>query len=389
MQNQDYRRLVFLNGDNTQNQQLGPRSTYEVKERVSWAAIDGKYFSFFIIPGAADYMIRYATPDMDGGKMGSRLDFSRSTIASSTALDSYRIYAGPKLNDILGKYNKPSDNSSGQSNLKMEKVVDFNPFIGWLEAALKWLMQIFYMLIPNWGVAIILVTILVKVIVYPLTKKSMESTAKMQALNPQMTELREKYKDNPQKLNAEMAEMYKREKINPLGGCLPILLQFPFFFAMYNLFYSHFDLRGAMFIPGWISDLSLPETVIPFSFPMPLLGFTVTGLHLLPFIYLGSQFLTTKITTAQNAGTSNAQMKFFMYGMPAIFFFILYEVPSGLLVYWIFQNLLSIVQQQFVNRHLERIKLREAKNTTQKVIKPQGGKTGPVIKGKNGPKKTK
>jgi YidC/Oxa1 family membrane protein insertase len=400
MQNQDFRRLVYLSGNDRKQEQLNPDAKFDVPGRVNWAAIEGKYFAFFLIPGAADFKIKYSTPNHDG-KMGSRLDLSRPSIITSSAMDSYRIYAGPKLSNILDNYNQAGDNPSGQSGLNLDKVVDLG-WLWWLESALKWLMQIFYYLIPNYGIAIILLTVLVKLVMYPLTKKSMESTSRMQALNPQMTEIREKYKDNPQKMNAEIAELYKREKINPVGGCLPILLQFPFFFAMYNLFYSHFDLRGALFIPGWIPDLSLPETLVHFSFMMPILNFNVTGLHLLPFLYLGSQFLSTKITTAQNAGASNGQMKFMMYGMPAIFFFVLYEVPSGLLVYWIFQNLLSILQQQFVNRHLQRLKDSQAASEPRSIIKPgQAGKNSSIIKGNfangkkpkgsggPGPKKTK
>ena len=200
----------------------------------------------------------------------------------------------------------------------------------------------------------------------------------MQALNPKLTELKAKYKDNPQKLNAEMGELYKKEKINPLGGCLPILLQFPFFIAMYNLFNNHFDLRGAMFIPGWIPDLSVPEYVFHFAQPfvIPLVGIAMTGLHILPFLYLGSQFLTTKLTQTSSPGVSNGQMKFMMYGLPLVFFFILYEVPSGLLVYWIFQNVLSIFQQQYINRHLVKLNLRQkVENPRTNAIIPKKRKT--------------
>jgi len=149
----------------------------------------------------------------------------------------------------------------------------------------------------------------------------------------------------------------------------------------------------------------LPDTVIHFSFNLPLIftSIPVTGLHILPFLYLGSQFLSTKLTTAQNATTSNGQMKFMMYGMPAIFFFILYEGPAGLFVYWIFQNLLQIVQQRMVTNHLAKIKAQRAIDEPRNIIKPgQAGKSGTIIKGKfdnpqgkgkgpkgSGPKKTK
>ena len=133
--------------------------------------------------------------------------------------------------------------------------------LGWLETALKWCLNLFYGLVGNYGIAIILVTILVRAIMFPLTFKGSQSTARMQDLQPKIQELQAKYKNNPQKLNQEMAEFYKREGYNPLSGCLPMLIQFPIFIAMYSLFNNHFDLRGASFIPGWINDLSLPEAV--------------------------------------------------------------------------------------------------------------------------------
>jgi YidC/Oxa1 family membrane protein insertase len=152
-------------------------------------------------------------------------------------------------------------------------------------------------------------------------------------------------------MNAEMAELYKKEGYNPLSGCLPMLIQFPIFIAMYNLFNNHFDLRGAMFIPGWIPDLSVPESIynFPDGFKIPLLGWT--ALRLLPFLYVGSQLLYGRVTQTPDQ-KGNSQMKLMLYVMPIVFFFILYDVPSGLLLYWIMSNLLTLVQQVIINKYL-------------------------------------
>jgi YidC/Oxa1 family membrane protein insertase len=174
----------------------------------------------------------------------------------------------------------------------------------------------------------------------------------MQELSPKIKELQEKYKANPEKLNKEMAELYKRAGTNPLGGCLPMLLQIPIFFAMYNLFNTNFDLRGASFIPGWIGDLSSPESVWSFApFKLPLLGWT--DVRLLPFIYLFSQLLSGKMTQTPDSN-ANSSMKLMIYFMPIMFFFILYDVPSGLLIYWIATNFLSTVQQLYINSLVKR-----------------------------------
>jgi YidC/Oxa1 family membrane protein insertase len=206
-------------------------------------------------------------------------------------------------------------------------------------------------LVPNYGIAIILLTLLVKIVFFPLTKKSSEATLRMQSVAPKIKELQEKYKDNRQKLNTEMAELYKKEGYNPISGCLPMLLQLPIFIAMYNLFNNHFDLRGAMFIPGWIPDLSVPESILDFppGVRLPILGWT--ALRLLPFIYVGSQLLYGKVTQTPDQ-KSNTQMKMMLYVMPIVFFFVLYNMPSGLLVYWIFSNILTMVQQVALNKYL-------------------------------------
>jgi YidC/Oxa1 family membrane protein insertase len=235
--------------------------------------------------------------------------------------------------------------------------------LGWLEKILKFFLNFFYSIIPNYGIAIILVTVLIKVLFYPLTKKSSMSTARMAELQPKIQELQAKYKGNPQKLNQEMAELYKRENYNPMSGCLPLLIQFPLFIAMYNLFNNHFDLRGAMFIPGWISDLSLPESIVNFGdFRLPLLGWS--DLRALPIIYLVSQLLYGKFTQAPQSASggsqSASQMKFMMYGMPIMFFFILYDVPSGLLIYWITNNILTIAQQMVINDLMKKHKIAAA-----------------------------
>ncbi len=148
-----------------------------------------------------------------------------------------------------------------------------------------------------------------------------------------------------------------------------MLLQIPIFLSMYNLFNNHFDLRGAMFIPGWIPDLSVPEYVwnFPDGVRLPLLGWT--ALRLLPFIYVGSQLLYGKVT--QTPGQqSNNQMKMMLYVMPIVFFFVLYDVPSGLLIYWIFSNLLTMVQQLIINKYIKAKKAHTVVEETKPVIAP-------------------
>ena len=166
-----------------------------------------------------------------------------------------------------------------------------------------------------------------------------------------MNEIKEKYPNNQQKQNAEIQKLYQEYGISPMSGCTPILLQFlqfPILFVFYGLLNRHFELRGAMFIPGWINDLSIPETVATLPFRLPLLG---NQIHILPFLYVATTVLTMLYTQKSNGmdGSKQAGGWFLTWGMPVMFLFILYSAPSGLFVYWVTQGLLGALQQYVMN----------------------------------------
>jgi YidC/Oxa1 family membrane protein insertase len=321
----------------------------EVSGRSRWVAIAGKYFTVIGIPDATNYKISFNQYPKDGLEVSSVMTFSRPVITNtSRSEDVFRFYLGPKTTGALTIYNKTEDNALGLSSMEMESVVERNVIIGWLEWILQWLLVLSFGLVKNWGVAIIMVTLVVKIVLSPLTRKSTQSTAKMQELNPQIEELRKKYANNMEKLNQEMANLYKKEGVNPLSGCLPLLLQFPIIIAMYGLVSKFFEFRGAVFIPGWITDLSAAEAIYTFNnFRIPLLGWD--AIRLLPIIFVLSQVFYGKLMQTGGTG-ANSQMKMMNMLMPIMFFFILYNAPSGLLVYWISQNIFTIVQQVFTMR---------------------------------------
>jgi len=366
-QRYEYRRYITYKGK-MKTERVTERDPTVITTQPTWAAIAGKYFTLMALPYASQYDIVFSMQAESGLPSASRLYITRPAASGSRIEDKYHFYLGPKNQENLMIYER-GDNDYRLRETGLFEVADSKGFLAPLEKLLKWFLQLFYRIIPNYGVAIILLTVLVKLLLFPLTKKGSESTLRMQALSPKIKELQAKYKDNPQKMNAEMAEFYKKEGYNPLSGCLPMLLQMPIFFAMYNLFNNHFDLRGAMFIPGWIPDLSLPEAIynFPDNFRLPLLGWT--ALRLLPFIYVGSQLLYGKVTQTPDQ-QGNSQMKIMLYAMPVIFFFILYDVPSGLLIYWIMSNLLTMVQQVAINKFLAAKKAAMAVAEPKPVIAP-------------------
>ena len=340
----EYRNYYTYEDGNRNNLRVSQGNTKVVEDRIDWVSIAGKYFTAIAIPDAANYEVTVSSEDVPGIPVASQMFFARPVIRSATNSDVFRFYLGPKTNRFLERYNDAEDNAWRVRGLELQNAVDSRFLLGWLENILKWILNTIHLVIPNYGIAIIILTIIVKALLFPLTRKSFESTAKMQTLQPKMQELREKYKDNPQKLNQEMAAMYKKEGVNPLGGCLPLLLQFPFFIAMFGLFNNHFDLRGAVFISGWISDLSAPESILSFGdFTLPLLGWT--DLRLLPILFVGSQLVTSHFMQSPSSG--GGQTKMIQYMLPIVFFFVLYNMPSGLLVYWITTNILTGAQQYY------------------------------------------
>lgn len=373
--NTDFRKFIQLSGGKKKEEKPKAGTPLLLKDQPSWVAIAGKYFTLIALPEIGSFQTTLSTSQDPEIFLSDSISIARPVIKASKQIDAYYFYFGPKTNAELSKYDYADKNAFQRSGLILEQAADSTGILTWLEDAMKFLLKIFYGIIPNYGVAIILVTILVKALLFPLTRNGSIASAKMQELQPKMKELQDKYKGNPQKLNQEMAAFYKREGYNPMSGCLPLLIQFPIFIAMYNLFNNHFDLRGAMFIPGWISDLSQPESIVSFA-TVNLVIWQIDAIRALPIIYLVSQLLYGKYAQTTSPGQSGAQMKMMMYGMPIFFFFILYNTPAGLLVYWIVSNVLSIGQQVVINNVLKQRKLALAAAAPAPVIAP-GRKSPP------------
>lgn len=344
-------------------------------KRWDWIGVAGKYFITFINPvynstgDSADTkndevttsgFVKTVAPDRNGGQSNAQVIFARKAISADTN-DTYYIYAGPRNETELKKYNSAENNAWGIKDTHYNEGLPTMQLLSWLEVVLKFFLEKLNWVIAlvsgsaagNWGIAIIILTILLKLALFPLTKKSLSGTKKLQEIQPRMQAIQAKYKDNPQKMQQETAKLYKEIGYNPMAGCLPMIIQLVILWAMYHLFNNYFEFRGAMFIPGWIPDLSTSDKVCTLGFSIPFLGNEV---HILPVIYLVSQLLYGKIT--QNGGTATGQtgmqMKLMMYGMPIFFFFIFYSAPSGLLLYWTVSNIMQLILQLFINSSMKK-----------------------------------
>jgi len=245
----------------------------------------------------------------------------------------YHIYIGPQDLDIFN-----SVNSAWAS------IIHYGTF-DFISQILLQTLSFLYRIVHNWGLAIILLSLLVYLILYPLSVKQMRSMKEMQVLQPKVEALRKEYKDNPQRMNKEIMELYKEHKVNPLGGCLPLLLQMPIFFALYNALMRSIVLKGAKFL--WIKDLSEPDRLFLLPRALPVLG---NEFNILPIIMAIGMFVQQKVSSVSAGSASAEQQKIMLIVMPVMFGLIFYRMPSGLVLYWFVNSLLMLTFQLRMNR---------------------------------------
>ena len=370
------REFIAYNGQKYKKIMLSNGQFKEYDKDFIWSGIAGKYFVELMIPSSPEKIrTAYYSSNVEVNNYANAQAFNeRSAFTGSDISDTYYMYFGPRNDKDLKRYNVAENNGWNLGGKKITQALQTSGWLNWLEKILKFVLELLNKLIHNWGVSIIIMTIILKVIMFPISKKQSLSSLKMQELQPKMKALQDKYKNDQQKLQQETSKLYQQAGYNPASGCLPMLFQFLVLFAMYNLFNNYFEFRGAMFIPGWIPDLSTGDVVKTFNFNIPLIG---NQLRLLPVIYVATQLLSGKITQYGQTtapGQSQATMKFMMYGMPLMFFFMFYNAPAGLLLYWLTSNVLQIFQQLIINKMMNEKRAEKAggfKAKEQKVIPPK------------------
>src|SRR5450755_236955 len=297
-----------------------------VTGNYSFAGIEDQYFVAAFLPEHATTVSATTFSDTVPTPRDSKeVPFAGVAVTDGT-VNRFSLYVGPKDIDILRAVNP-----------KLEQVVDF----GWFSILAKPLFLVVNWVtdraIHNYGWSIILVTIALNFVLFPLKITSMKSMKKMQALQPQIAGINDRYKNvglrDPKKAeqNQEVMELYKKHGVNPMGGCVPMVLQIPFFIAFYKVFSVSVEMRGANWL--WVADLSQPETL---------------AIHLLPIIMVVSQFVMQKMTPTTTGGDPNQQKM--MQFMPLIFGFMFYNLSSGLVLYYLTSNLVGVAQQWFFNK---------------------------------------
>ena len=293
-------------------------TTVTHESAATWFGLADKYYMSALVPDASGVSVSIQ------GISETEVSASMKIPGEAFREDKFILYAGPKEYDRLASYNK-----------YLEESIDFGWFIfgSWLPVRLVakplfYVLRFIYDMTHNYGIAIILLTIFVKILFHSITKKSLVSMKQMASLQPKVTAIREKWADNKEKMNKELMNLYKDTGVNPFGGCLPMLLQMPVFVALFNVLYVTIDLKGAPFML-WVTDLSDKD---PY--------------YVLPII-MGATMIVQQMTQPQTMDPTQAKIMMFM---PVVYTFFFLSFPSGLVLYWLVNNLLSIAQQYWINK---------------------------------------
>jgi len=309
-----------------------------ISGRVAWVATRNKYFALAIIPRAKEsqgaYLegVRIQAPD-NGAKENYSLALKMSFQGNALETDRFTVFLGPLDFDVMKSYKLGLDQI-----MSLGAAWIIRPISEYVIIPLFLFLRLF---IPNYGFVLIVFSIIIKIVLYPLTRSSMKSMQKMQALQPMMNEAREKYKDDPQKMNQQVMRLYKEYGVNPAGGCLPLILQLPILYALWAVFRSTIELRQASFV-WWIHDLSIPDVITKLPFRVPIFGMDeISGLALLMGVTMFIQ---------QKMSVKDPRQKMMVWMMPVMMTLLFNSFPAGLNLYYFIFNLLSIGQQAWMNK---------------------------------------
>jgi YidC/Oxa1 family membrane protein insertase len=309
-----------------------------ISGRVSWIGTRNKYFAVVMIPRNKESKratmegIRTPLPD-EGARETYSIALEMPYLGNPDETDRFTIFLGPLDFDVIKKYDIGLENMMSLGAAWIIRPIS--------EYVIIPIFKFLRMFIPNYGIVLIIFSILIKIVLHPLTRSSMRSMQKMQALQPMMTEIREKYKEDPQKMNQQVMRLYKEYGVNPAGGCLPLLLQLPILYALWAVFSSAIELRQAAFV-WWIKDLSIPDILMKLPFRIPLFNINeLSGLALLMGVTMFVQ---------QKMSVKDPRQKMMVWMMPLLMTLMFNSFPSGMNLYYFVFNLLSIGQQAWINK---------------------------------------
>jgi YidC/Oxa1 family membrane protein insertase len=367
--------------------------------KLLWAAAANKYFSAILVPMPdegkefCDWVIdktgSFYNPDKDSkANSGDETIGLNLTIAStelkprnqqgSSKTYNFELFLGPKDKSLFGK-------NKHYRELGFVETIDFSlcfccpeklikPLAFAILAIMKWM----YSFIGNYGVVIIILVFIMRLIMHPITKKSQVSMSKMGALAPKAEEIKKKYANNKTEMNKQLMALYREQGASPIMGMLPMMIQMPIWFALWSAVYSSIDLRGAPFLPFWITDLSIPDAAYTFStvLTVPLLGWQIESLNLLPILMGIAFYLQQKLMPSQSQASTNPQVaqqqKMMMIMLPLLFPLMLYKAPSGVNLYIMASTFAGVIEQYVIRKHIKKNEEEESKGLVSATSKTGG-----------------
>lgn len=347
---------------------IGKTENRDLNGKTAWVATRNKYFGVALIAPGEVAQGAYLEGDHRAEPNGGSVE--RYAVALKMPFRGQPVETA-KLRVFLGPLEYDGVKELG---IGLERVMNLGA--AWIirpisEYVMIPLFRVLKAVIPNYGWVIVVFSLIIKIVLHPLTKTSMSSMRKMQALSPMMNEIREKHKDNPEKMNQAVMNLYKEYGVNPASGCLPLLLQMPIMFALYNVLRSSIELRQANFM-GWITDLSIPDALIHLPFTIPIFGIhVVSGLALIMGV---TMFVQQKMTV------TDPRQKSMVYVMPVMFTLLFNNFPSGLNLYYLVFNVLSIGQQLWINKRHGNEPLRKVEPKKQTGLMSRIAKDLPKLK---------
>ena len=385
----DRKEIKNLNGQPKEKRRL-----MKDADKFIWASVTNKYFAAILVPQPdpnaeycdwiADKFGNYYNPNgikNDGDEtLGIDIDIASNVLEpasqpGSTRSYDFSLYLGPKDKTFF-------DKNEQYSKLGFVHSIDFKacclpsamirPLVFGILLLMKWM----YIVIPNYGVVIIILVFFIRLLMHPITKKSQISMQKFGKIAPKVEELKKKYGNNKAELNKHTMALYKEQGASPIMGFLPMLVQMPIWIALYSAIYASIDLRGAAFLPFWITDLSAPDALIRFSaITIPILGYKLVALNLLPLLmgvafYLQQKMMPTNVSANPQAAQ---QQKMMMLMMPIMFPLMLYSAPSGLNLYIMASTFAGVIEQHVIRKHIQQQEQLESSGLVS-VTSKTGGK---------------
>lgn len=338
--NQDYKFIISANNELKKlDLKKLAKTGSEAVSTFQWAASRSKYFTLAVKEQEPQLINSYnasvvKTGEADNSGSPAFSIQARQNIAKSNWQQSFVLYMGPADQSILKTYGKG-----------MENIAELGyHWLRWISGAFAWFLKWLHSYIRNYGVVIIIFSLLLKIILHPLSHKQLDSSLKMQRLQPQVQEIQQKYKSDPKRMQAELSQLYKEAGTSPLSGCLPLLLQMPIFFSLYSVLRYSLDMRNAHFV-GWLKDLSEPD---PFMILPIIMGIFMV---LQSLLMRPPQQNIDQMDDKQKAAAQSAKMMTWI--MPVMMFFIFRNMPAGLVLYWTVFNIFSVIQQYYLQKHLK------------------------------------